>query len=182
MYVTDQKYYTETMLTEADRVVNIKIAMIDGIPYKDVSMPLDGALYEISKEAESVASGVNITNSLNTAFIGTGEAYRRAWFISKVTHKADWDIKRESSWNKIVGESTYPGFGTKVYYFGDLVTPEELGNYTYGYIGAALGISLEELYAGSWIAAGVPVSGDAIKNEFTDWESIKSGYNRYKGK
>ena len=68
-----------------------------------------------------------------------------------------------------------------MYYFGDLMTPEELGNYTYGYIGTALGISLPELYTGSWVAAGLPISGDAMANEFTDWYSIEKGTNRYWG-
>ena len=64
-------------------------------------------------------------------------------------------------------------------YNNNLMTPEELGNYTYGYIGKALGFNLAELYGGSWAAAGFPISGKELSNEFSDWSSIKKGYNGY---
>lgn len=59
------------------------------------------------------------------------------------------------------------------------MTPEELGNYTYGYIGAALGLPTGELIAGSWVAAGFPTEGSALNNEFNDWLSIILGIQDY---
>ncbi|MCL2083222.1 MAG: polymorphic toxin type 44 domain-containing protein [Oscillospiraceae bacterium] len=58
-------------------------------------------------------------------------------------------------------------------------TPEELGNYTYGYIGAALGFPLEVLYAGSFVAADKSTS-EKLQNEFNDWGEIKKGYGAYR--
>ena len=102
------------------------------------------------------------------------------WFISQVNHKAPWDIKREESWNKTIGENTYPGWGIKVKYNGNFMTPEELGNYAYGYIGAAMGLSIVELYAGSWVAAGFPMVGTNWDNEYNDWTFIEKGVQAYK--
>ena len=45
------------------------------------------------------------------------------WFVSQVYHKAPWDIKRETPWNKTIGNGTYPGGGVQVVYrepFGDV--------------------------------------------------------------
>ena len=60
-----------------------------------------------------------------------------------------------------------------------VMTPEELGNYTYGYIGAAAGFLLPTLFAGSWVAAGMPIIGSALSNEFADWSSIRLGFFTY---
>lgn len=70
--------------------------------------------------------------------------------------------------------------GVKVKYNDNMMTPEELGNYTYGYIGAAMGLSMMELYGGSWYAAGFPVGGPEWTNEYNDWSSIKKGAQAYK--
>lgn len=61
------------------------------------------------------------------------------------------------------------------------MTPENLGNYTYGYLGAAYGFSLDILYLGSYYAAGFPVIGTtAYDNEmFEDRPYIKLGYITY---
>lgn len=173
----DKYYYTDIQLTDEDIAAGIKIVMVDGKAYKDVSAPINSALYDIKKQAELVKAGKVVVDGVGQGV--TGYAASRAWFISKVYHRADWDIKREAPWNDTIGKGTYPGSGTKVYYFGALMTPEELGNYTYGFIGAALGAPLPELYAGSWVAAGLPVSGDELAGEFNDWPAIEKGFNAY---
>lgn len=58
-----------------------------------------------------------------------------------------------------------------------ITTPENLGNFTYGYLGYSYGISLEVLLVGSYYAAGFPTSDDALKNEINDWIHITRGYN-----
>lgn len=56
------------------------------------------------------------------------------------------------------------------------MTPESLGNFTYGMLGKSLGLSLPELYAGSYVAAGLPYSGVKLANETYDWTYIRKGY------
>ena len=79
------------------------------------------------------------------------------------------------------------------------MTLEELGNFTYGYLGAALGLSLQVLFGGSFYAARfqevIPkfvrdlinresdlsrISRE-LRNEFGDWVFIEKGFNAYRG-
>ena len=96
-------------------------------------------------------------------------------FINWVNHKADWDIKRQDPWNRTIG-TPYPGSGTKVIYNGYVMTPEDIGNFTYGYLGRAFDFSETELIIGSWVAASFPLGGDALENELRDQEFIRMGY------
>ena len=151
-----------TYRTKADIDAGVEIVTIGVKQYKDFTVPINKALKKTAKIAE--------------------DKWRidYPWFISQVNHKKPWDIKREGPWNKTIGANTYPGWGVKVQYNSALMTPEELGNYTYGYIGAALGLSVAELYGGSWVAAGFPLGGDDWANEYNDWNAIKNGANAYK--
>ena len=90
-------------------------------------------------------------------------------FINWVNHKADWDIKRQDPWNRTIG-TPYPGSGTKVIYNGYVMTLEDIGNFTYGYLGRAFDFSETELIIGSWVAASFPLGGDALENERRDRE------------
>ena len=72
--------------------------------------------------------------------------------------------------------SPYPGSGTKVIYNGYVMTPEDIGNFTYGYLGRAFDFSETELIIGSWVAASFPLGGDALENELRDQEFIRMGY------
>ena len=54
-------------------------------------------------------------------------------------------------------DTPYPGSGTKVIYNGYVMTPEDIGNFTYGYLGRAFDFSETELIIGSWVAASFPL-------------------------
>ena len=96
-------------------------------------------------------------------------------FYYLVNHNAPWDIKRPDSWKSTIGTS-YPGYDVNVTFCGQSMTPEMLGNFTYGYLGHAYGISLPLLYAGSYYAAGFPLTGSKLDNEIWDWKYITMGY------
>ena len=60
-----------------------------------------------------------------------------------------------------------------------LMTPEQLGNFLYGYIGATAGFSLTMLRSGSLFAM---LTGDApnLSDEiFNDWPMIRDGFNAF---
>ena len=68
------------------------------------------------------------------------------------------------------------------------MTPEDLGNWTYGYIGASFGFSLALLHAGSYAAAGFPMFFSAFTaseptaafiDEMKDWVHITNGFNAF---
>ena len=153
--------------------------------------PVENTLVQI--EIRDVTNEVNAalySAALNATLLDT-IAYNAPWysrlgaelglykeFYSWVNHKADWDIKRAASWERTIG-STFPGFGTPIIYNGQVMTVEALGNYTYGYLGAAFGFSLEILLGGSYYAAGLPLKPGDLKNEFNDWRYVSQGYYAY---
>ena len=106
------------------------------------------------------------------------------WFYNQVNHGGLWDVKEEDSWNKTIAQGTYPGWGIQFFYDYRIMNPEQLGNYTYGYIGAALDISLQTLQLGSWYADGfsMPWNVDAWENEMNDWFWIERGFNASQGR
>ena len=102
------------------------------------------------------------------------------WFYDLVNHDAPWDIKRAARWNETIGAGTFPGAGTVVYYLGLQMTPEDLGNYAYGYIGCAIGFGMDILTLGSEYAAGFPAVGTPqYNNELADQKYIKIRYDVY---
>ena len=98
-------------------------------------------------------------------------------FYLKVNTNAPWDIKRKESWQDTIG-TPYPGYNQPVLYCGHIMTPEQLGNFTYGCLGRAYGFDLDLLHDGSFVAAHFPEEGtnDWI-NEMEDWSYIDMGYN-----
>lgn len=97
-------------------------------------------------------------------------------FYTIVNHKEEWDIKRPDPWVETIG-TPFPGEEARIVYNGEVMTPQGLGNYTYGYLGAAFGIPLPVLYAGSYYAAGLPVDYDLLSHEIgEDWNYITQGY------
>ena len=97
-------------------------------------------------------------------------------FYSIVNHQAAWDIKEKESWEATIG-TYFPGNGQTIVFDGMKLTPEGLGNFTYGYLGYAYGFSLPILYGGSWYAADCPLWGSALTHEFSDWSFITEGYD-----
>ena len=99
-------------------------------------------------------------------------------FYSLVKDKAKWDIKRKESWNDTIG-TAHPGKGIIVLYSGKMMTPEALGNYTYGYLGAMFGFSPQMVGLGSAYAAEFPLWGSEFQNERLDQMYVGMGYSAY---
>lgn len=67
------------------------------------------------------------------AAFGEENKYNAFDFYALVNHGALLDIKREKSWIAAMS-ITYPGsISSEVLYNGEIFTPEQLGNYLYGY-------------------------------------------------
>ncbi len=96
----------------------------------------------------------------------------------------DWDIKRPEPWKKTLGIS-YPGSYNSLVIISDLfTTPEEMGNFLYGYAGAATNISEKILIFGSIYASKIwknSATDMQIENEFLDHNAIREGIRCYNG-
>lgn len=101
-------------------------------------------------------------------------------FYSKVDHNAPWDIKRAEVWESTI-RTPYPGYDVYVEFAGVRMTPEQLGNFTYGFLGYAYEIPLIHLIGGSYYAAGFPKEQSALSNEMFDWFFVSLGYEYAKG-
>ncbi|MFT3950867.1 MAG: polymorphic toxin type 44 domain-containing protein [Oscillospiraceae bacterium] len=75
--------------------------------------------------------------------------------------------------------TTFLSNGSYIVYGGTVLRPEDLGNYTYGYLGAAFGFSYQTLTYGSMGAAGLPTSIADLLNEAGDEKYIYLGYLNY---
>ena len=103
-----------------------------------------------------------------------GEAIRYITFYDLVKAEAAWDIKVPASWEKTIG-TPFPS-SALVLYDGRLITPEGLGNYTYGYLGEAFGFSQQLLSHASYAVAGAPNEGALLHNEHIDRSYVILGY------
>jgi len=165
-------------LTEADRYHGVGIVITGGNLYRNVTVPVNYALDKTASYAATLRWWSNIS-----------------WFYDQVNHLGPWDIKRPIRWNETIGSSfpgTYTdnrfatGFDT-IYFRGQRMTPESLGNWTFGYIGASMGFPLPVLFSGSFYAANFPLpfiafpfSADNLNsqfvNEMVDWVYIMKGF------
>ena len=144
----------------------------------------NGKLRDVTAEIDSALQYACIKGIVykklieNCGPIVQAEVYYYAFkeFYGMVNHEAEWDIKRPKSWESTIG-SEFPGENVYVLYHNQAMTPEMLGNYTYGVIGKAFGFSLDVLLFGSFSAAGFPSEGDKLANEYMDWDYIRRGYD-----
>lgn len=138
---------------------------------RDVTEEVMSALTKACRRARTMRSIINTLGLKNTA----AEGIIYIEFYNLVNHSAPWDIKREKPWQETIG-TPYPGYNAEVAFNGMTMTPEMLGNYSYGYLGHAYGIPLLILIAGSYYAANFPTGGDALSNEIWDWGYVAMGY------
>jgi len=188
-YVPNNGWHS--LISPADWYAGVRLAIIGGAVFIDVTIPVNRALSGAASTATSLRSQGNspwhVYNQLS-------------WFYNQVNHEAPWDIKEPEQWIGTIG-TTFPGqFNTPIVFRGQMMTPESLGNFTYGYIGGALGIPLFILHAGSSYAAGFPSSGvisqiqidyhhqtfnfnplwvDEVHN---DWGYITRGFNAHRSR
>jgi len=106
----------------------------------DYTQAIDERLNEVISEfiKRSVGDGSPIT--ANDLLLNFENFW---WFYTQVDHSAPWDVKEPSSWFQ-----QFPNhyFQAKFFYHDEIITPADLGNFTYGYFGTAMGIDSELLY------------------------------------
>ena len=166
-------------LTAADRSAGVGIVITGGNLYRNVTTPVNAALSVTASYAASLRWWTNL-----------------GWFYNQMNHNAPWDIKVPARWEETIGSTFLGRFDTPIYFRGSRMTPESLGNWTYGYIGAAMGIPLTILLGGSFYAAGFPmpsnfgpalpppfvgpsvaVPNPQFQDEMGDWGYIRRGFH-----
>jgi len=154
---------TTPMPTPEQTAAGMTMVLRGGAWILDVTVPVNNALAVTAAEAAA-----------------QGPLARWTWFLGQVNHFGPWDIKWEDQWNDTIAPYTFPGLGTPIRFRGRVMTPDRLGNWTYGYIGAAAGFALLTLQTGSWYAAGMPLWGANLDMERGDRPDIRSGFNAFR--
>ncbi|MCL2353447.1 MAG: polymorphic toxin type 44 domain-containing protein [Defluviitaleaceae bacterium] len=166
-----------SFLTQEDRNAGVGIVITNNRLYRNVTAAVNRAL-------NSATSTARLLNFPLHDFPGA-TLHAASWFVYQMYHGGPWDIKVPGRWRGTLGiPATYvPGhttFQQTYFYFrGMRMRPEDLGNWTFGYIGAAVGFNLEMLLFGSWFVAGRPTEGDALIEEQRDWIAIGQGYSAF---
>jgi len=152
----------------------------------------DPAVYPNAPTGTSTPSGSTGGSSSSSGLLDVTEAVNKAvrndvatfeahyldflWFMDQVDHKKPWDIKRKDPWEDKIG-IPYPGDSkTEVIWDGEVVTPEILGNMTYGYLGRKAGFDIMTLLAGGDFAAGGIWGVITRSDTFEDKVAIFKGY------
>lgn len=93
-----------------------------------------------------------------------------------------YDIKNANVWNNLFPEIEYPGFQGVILYDNIFMTPEQLGNYIYGFSGRLLGFSDRTIYqGGGYAASGKTYLSDPSNyygDSAIDHEYIRRGIER----
>jgi RHS repeat-associated protein len=128
------------------------------------------------------------TEPVQTAVLAAESTFKEhsfnfLWFKDQVDNDAPWDIKIEERWKNTIG-TEYPGkHNANVIYGGGILTPEKLGNITYGYLGRAAGFTESALILGSVYANGIMGYITATEsgrfNENNDHAYIRIGIDWY---
>ena len=103
------------------------------------------------------------------------------WFANTVGNDGIWNIKRGGeAWATSIG-TTFPGVNSKVVFLGRIVTVEDIGNITFGYLGSAASFPETILIAGSVGNHFATHFNSGWSNEFSDHNMIKLGIDWYDG-
>ena len=144
-------------VTPEDTEAGVRITMLDGTPYIDISIPVENALKRDVGDFESKRGN-------NT------------YFASRVGNKGDWNLKYreadENHWEETLGISFW-GYQTQMLLNGNLVIVEQVGNITYGYLGTAAGMSE------SWMNIGSAFN-HFFKHGFFGWDNERADQSLFK--
>lgn len=161
--IPDKETYDKMMadLSDYDKKCGITLVYIDGKWYYDYSTPINNRLKESLEEFQKhhVSSYEEYIEKYGTTFYTpdptswySGVLGSFWWFRDQVNHNAPWDIKRKKSWQTQFGDMKYPNADETIIVNGEKMTREDMGNYTYGYLGSAMGIDDTTLYWGGGVA------------------------------
>lgn len=196
--IPDKDTYDKMMaeLSDYDKKCGITLVYIDGKWYYDYSTPINNRLKESLEEFQKhhVSSYEKYIEKYGTLFYTPDPISWKSgvlgsfwWFRDQVNHNAPWDIKRREPWQTQFGDMKYPNANETMIVNGEKMTREDMGNYTYGYLGSAMGIDDTTLYWGGGVAKNgmKSIFGDDVYkppyygDDANDHIMIEKGINAY---
>ena len=193
----DSKWKAASDTTEQNRLYGVanevKLMAREKTPAVNAQWKIEALLNDMRNEAKKINE--ELLNSFRYDYTGLGIiGAKLGIFIDMVQNKGVYDIKRQDEWqypHKTYHGTVHNNFETLspfMYYDGNLWSAEELGNYTFGYFGAANGYGEEFLCfgAGVYQKATDPNPAwllfDSYWDDPRDQEFIRMGYQFFDSK
>ncbi len=108
--------------------------------FYDYTIPINNTLKDTADWAETQTNELDFVSKI-------------FWWMSKVNHEKEWDIKLKGNWERMFPKIKYYAQKFPFVFKHKVLNSENLGNITYGYWGYAIGFSDWTLYRGSEFAA-----------------------------
>ena len=167
---------------EVDGIVGIKTWSTLGLRYR-TQQDIDAGVLAVTIGAKQYFDvSKPVTSAVESAKSEFASHYLDiGWFIKKVKNAGEWNIKRDANvWAKTLGISEN-SYNTTMIFYGRPVLIDDIGNITYGYLGAAAGFSDMILKGGSMGYHILNHGFSDLKNEFADERHVQLGVNWYNG-
>jgi len=138
LLLMQNRYILNYLLTEEEQTKGVGVSRIGGKLYRDISIPVANALATDLWMFEERRGGDPARNNL--------------WFAEMVSGDGMWNLKYRrgniTNWEYTLGIPFW-GYNTRMVLNGSIVTVEDVGNTTYGYLGIAIGFSQSWLITNS---------------------------------
>jgi hypothetical protein len=158
----------DSLVTKADQGAGVGVSRIGGKIYWDITTAVENALLRDVGEFLDHKDEPRVLKDI--------------WYSGQVGNKGKWNLKyREPDgkhWEETLGIS-FPGYSTQMVLAERLVVIEDVGNITFGYLGAAVGFGQSYLNFGSSVNNFLG-HGFQSDNEHADQAKIEIGINWYK--
>ena len=146
---------SHNFLTSAERAAGVTTAVIDGVHYRDLSVPVNAMLTSNANEARAQIRGVpaGLPFGFNAnLFRALDYANRYRWILENFPADHRWDFKYPQSWDDQFQGIPFRGEYAYFVVDGVIMKPADLGNVNFGYATSALGISTPVQLIGAGLA------------------------------
>jgi len=179
MLQMQNQFILDYLLTQEEQAAGVGASRIGESLYRDISDPVTNALARDVWEFEQ-RRGNGIFDNTPWRFIDNS-----IWFAGMVGDEGRWNLKYlDPETNKRRWETTlgipFWDYSTQMVLNGMIVTVEDVGNITYGYLGTAIGFDQSYLKTGSSANHAKNHLWRNWDNEYKDHAAIAIGINWYK--
>ena len=151
-YIPTMDDWGGSFLTPNEIAAGVTKININGVYFRDLSVPVNAMLTSNANEARVRREGVPISVPIMPSlFFKADTAYIYSWILDNFAAGRRWDFKDADSWS-----NEFPGFNFDRYgqfvVNGVLMRPADLGNVNFGYVTSALGVPTPIQLVGAGVA------------------------------
>jgi len=154
-YVPNNGWHS--LISPADWYAGVRLAVIGGTIFRDVTIPVNRALANMASAATDLR--MSMSNISGVLDIHRHSQERLRWLEGLFVPGGDWNIGQEQMWSDTI-RTTFFGANTPLAFRGYAMIPTDIGGFAFGYMGAEVNISLLQLYYSSNRLAGNPSNMD----------------------